>query len=96
MCGADVIIVSNLIRYVNALQDDNKLQELFIAETDERNIMIRTKTGGTAINIIMAVLVCATIIAGIFNIVVFYTLIATLLFIALLKVTLKLYYSRST
>jgi hypothetical protein len=94
MVGADVIAVYFLVIYMRAMQDESKLQALYILETDERNVMIRTKTGGMAVNIIMAMLVCAALVAGIFSEIVFYTLIATLLFIALLKGTLKLYYRK--
>jgi hypothetical protein len=70
------------------------LQALFIEETDERNVMIRAKTGGAAINIIMATLICATLIGRIFNEIVFYTLFATLMFVAIVMVLLKLYYKK--
>jgi hypothetical protein len=94
MSGADAVAVYFLVTYMRALQNESKMQELYIAETDERNILIRTKTGGTAVKIIMATLVCAALIAGIFSEVVFFTLIATLLFVALLQGILELYYKR--
>jgi hypothetical protein len=91
---ADVVGVYFLVTYMLALYDESRLQALYIEETDERNILIRTKTGGMAVNIIMATLVCAAIVAMIFSLVVFFTLIGTLLFTALLKLTLKLYYRK--
>jgi hypothetical protein len=94
MTGADAVAIYSLIIYTRALRDESKLQEMYIAETDERNILIRTKTGGTAVKIIMAVLVCAALVAGVFNEVVFFTLIATLLFIAVLKGVLEFYYKK--
>jgi Kef-type K+ transport system membrane component KefB len=94
MCGTILIGVYILVIYIRALRNDGRLQELFISETDERNILIRSKTGGMAINIIMAALALATIISGIFNEVVYFTLLITLLFVVLFKGTLKLYYRK--
>jgi hypothetical protein len=92
--GAEFLGILLLAKYSKAMREEEKLKELYIAETDERNMMIRTKTGGVAINIIMGVLVCAILVAGVWSEVVFYTLFATLLFVALLKGTLKLYYKK--
>jgi hypothetical protein len=94
MAGAELILVYTMVSYIRALHNDDVLKTLYVAEADERNVMIRTKTGGMAVNIIMGALVCAGPIAGIWIEVVFYTLFATLLFVALLKGTLKLYYKK--
>jgi hypothetical protein len=47
-----------------------------------------------AINIIMAALVLATIVSGVFSEIVYFTLLVTLLFVAILKGALKLYYRK--
>jgi hypothetical protein len=92
MCGTILIGVYILAIYIRALRNDDLLQKLFISETDERNILIRSKTGGMAINIIMAALVLATIVSGVFSEIVYFTLLMTLLFVAIIKGALKLYY----
>jgi hypothetical protein len=92
--SAEIVGIFTWSKYTQALRDEEKLKELYIFETDERNVMIRVKTGGTAINMIMGALVCAALIAGIFNETVFFTLVATLFFIALVKGILKVYYNR--
>jgi hypothetical protein len=60
------ILILSVAKYTKALHNEEILKKLYITETDERNVMIRTKTGGTAINIILATLICATLIGGIF------------------------------
>jgi hypothetical protein len=92
MLGAEAVVIYLLFKYGRAMRDETKMRSLYISETDERNLLIRTKTGGLAIDVIMCVLVCAVPIAGILNEVVFFTLVATLVFVALLKATLKVYY----
>jgi hypothetical protein len=94
MIGTEMVVAVILGKYLRALRDGNVLKALFIAETDERNVMIRTKTGGMTVNIIMGTLALFAPISGVFNETVFFTLLATLLFVALLKAVLKLYYRR--
>jgi uncharacterized membrane protein len=93
--SATFILILSAAKYTKALHNEEILKKLYITETDERNVMIRTKTGGTAVNIILATLICAALIGGIFNETVFYTLFATLLFDAILMVTLKFYYKKN-
>jgi hypothetical protein len=47
-----------------------------------------------AVNIILGTLICATLIGEIFNETVFYTLFATLQFVAIVMLMLKFYYKR--
>jgi uncharacterized membrane protein len=93
--AVEIILIMNVAKYTKALKSEEILKELYIDETDERNVMIRTKTGGTAVNIIMLTLICATLISGIFSETVFYTLFATLLFVAILSLSLKFYYKKN-
>jgi drug/metabolite transporter (DMT)-like permease len=93
--AAAILLIRGFVKYTKALQDEEILKGLYIAETDERNVLIRAKTGGTAVNIILATLICATLICGIFNETVFYTLYATLLFISMVMLILKFYYKNN-
>jgi hypothetical protein len=88
------LLIRSVAKYTKALQSEEILKELYIEETDERNVTIRTKTGGTAINIILGTLICAALVGGIFNEIVFYTLFATLLFVSSVILILKFYYKK--
>jgi hypothetical protein len=93
--AAAFLLIRSVAKYTKALCNEEILKELYIAETDERNVMIRAKTGGTAVNIILATLICATIIGGVFNETVFYTLYATLLFVSIVMLIFKFYYKKN-
>jgi hypothetical protein len=92
MFGAEICIILLLCKYNRAIRSETKLKKLYIEETDERNILIRTKTGGLAVDIITYTIVCAILTIGIFNAVVCYTLTATLMFISILRIVLFAYY----
>jgi hypothetical protein len=89
------LLIRSVAKYTKALCDEEILRELYVAENDERNVLIRAKTGGAAVNIILATLICATLIGGIFNETVFYTLFATILFVSIVMLTLKFYYKKN-
>jgi hypothetical protein len=93
--AAAFLLIRSAAKYTKALRSEEILRELYIAETDERNVMIRAKTGGMAADIILPTLICAALIGGIFNEIVFYTLFATLLFISIIMLSLKLYYKKN-
>jgi hypothetical protein len=94
MISVGFFIIGMLRDYDKALKNEDYLQKLYIKETDERNILIRTKTGGSAVAIILAGLAIGTIISAFFNETVFYTLMSIFVFIALVKIVLKIYYNR--
>ena len=87
-----ILIILHIVRNLRAIRNENKLKKLYIGENDERSIMIMQKTGAFGINICIIGFACATIIAGYFNKVVFFTLLGSTLFVAIVKGLFKLYY----
>jgi hypothetical protein len=83
------IIVS--IKYFRAKEQDG-LEKAFVAQNDERNKLIRDKTGGKAMNTAILGLLLAGIISSLFNETVFLTLIGATVFTALIKLIFKIYY----
>ncbi len=92
--GIQVMMLKDIVNYTRALRDEGRLKKLYIAENDERSRLIQDKIGGVGLNLSLAVLGIASIIAGFFNQLVFLTLVAVLIFMALMKGSLKLYYRR--
>ena len=88
------VIITGIRKYSAALKDEEKLKTLYIEEHDERKLYIQSKMGGMAMQIILFGLLAATLAAGFFNQVVFFTLLGTLLFGAAVKALLKAYYTR--
>ena len=75
-----------------AIRNPEQLKKAYIAETDERSLMIRQKAGSAVMNIIMYGLSVGALVAGNFNETVFVTLLAACLFVGLVGVSFKLYY----
>lgn len=91
---AIVFLVLGVRRYAAALRDADKLKALYIEEHDERLLYIRSKIGGTAVQIVLFGLLAATIAAGFVNEVVYFTLLGALLFAVGVKAGLKIYYHK--
>lgn len=89
-----VLLILNIFKNIKAMKDENKLKKLYIEENDERAIMIMQKTGAVGINICILGFSIATIIAGYFNRIAFFTLLGSTLFVSLIKGLFKIYYHR--
>lgn len=78
-CGLAVSLglfcVLLIFRYRFLLNDEEKLQLAYIRETDERLVSIRAKAGMPLLLILSIAMILAGVIAGYFNIIIFYTLI---------------------
>lgn len=92
MLGLAIVSLFMLIKYRKLLKDDRGLKEAYLKETDERMILIRSKAGMPALLITSVIMIFAGIIAGYFNILVFYSLLAAGVCQLLLGVCLKFYY----
>lgn len=66
-----------IFRYRTLLGNEEKLKLEYIRETDERLAAIRTKAGMPLLLILSIGMIIAGIIAGYFNLIIFYTLIIT-------------------
>jgi hypothetical protein len=78
-----------------AIKDERKLKMAYNRENDERMKAIRAKAGMPMLLITSVMMVIAAIIAGYFNIVVFYTLTAAAMMQLLLGVSVKLYHMKT-
>ena len=95
LCSIGFLLMLDILRYLKALKNEKELKKLYIKENDERTIMIMQKTGAIGINMCIIGLGFAAIIAGFFNEVVFFTLLGTTLFTALVKGLFKVYYHKN-
>ncbi|WP_151736022.1 hypothetical protein [Paenibacillus tengchongensis] len=92
--GVEVFVVSYLAKYMRASKSDTELKKLYIKENDERSSQILLSAGSLSMSVILVGLAIAAIVAGFFNSLVFYTLLAALLFILVIFFALMVYFSR--
>jgi len=83
-----------VIRFARAITNSERLRQLYIAETDERNALIRQKTGSIGMNVTNFGLILGTVVAGNINDTAFLTMLAASLFVGLVHAFLKIYYRR--
>ena len=88
------VMVVGLVMNRRAMKDAIKLKKQYIQETDERAWQIAYRSGHTAYWFDAFGLLLAAIIGGYFSPVVAITCIGCLLYICLVRLGLKLYYSR--
>ncbi|HMM31445.1 MAG TPA: hypothetical protein PKB13_06670 [Clostridia bacterium] len=90
--GIQIVMVYFIGKYLGALKSEEKRSALYIEENDERNKFIEAKIGGVGINVIMCGLSLAVLVTVYLNNAVFFALLGALLFCALVKFGLKVYY----
>jgi hypothetical protein len=90
LLGICVVLIS---KTALSMRSKEALKTHFIKESDERKILILQKTSRTAMLIYALSLGIATCISFFINDLVFYTLFATMLYMAVVKVALKLFYT---
>lgn len=93
---AAICILSSfsIIKYSKVLQDDNKLKLECNKENDERFKIIKTKAGIPIVPVLSILMIMSGIIAGYFNITVFYTLIIVAMCQVLVSGLIKLIYMK--
>lgn len=79
--------------YALSLRNEERLNKLKIAENDERARLIRDKIGGVGFNFSLAAIAAGAVAAGFLNEIVFFTLMAVTIFMALVKAALKFHYN---
>ena len=89
--GIEIVSVFWVFRIRKALRDDNLLRELYIKEFDERENLVKLKSGSILISKIAIAIFLVSIITSFFNIVVFYTLVITGISLIMVSLFLKLY-----
>ena len=86
------MVLVSLVNYVTALKSESKLKKLYIEEKDERRKLIQDKIGGVGFNFVLGAIATATVMAGFYHQIVFATLTGVMIFMALVKGFLKVYY----
>ncbi|MBE6855939.1 MAG: hypothetical protein E7500_00730 [Ruminococcus sp.] len=96
MTGFFISIMVGLMYYISrlndALKNEEKLKEMYIAETDERNLAIAKETSSTATPIIMMGLALSALVAGFINTIICITLVGALAFCSVVIVLSTAYY----
>lgn len=92
--GIEIICVFWVFKIRKALKDDKMLRRLYIDEHDERKNFIKLKSGSNLLGKIALGIFVISILANYFNMVVFYTLVITGIFLVLVSLLLKLYWRK--
>ncbi len=92
--AAEILAAMYLAKCERAIKNEDVMKALYIEENDERSIYIKSQIGGLGLNVVIVSLIIATVVTGFFNEIVFFSLLATLLFSSLVKFSLKLYYKK--
>lgn len=90
----EVIFAYLITRYIITLQKPEELKKLYYRENDERIRTIREKSGGHIIFVCAITILITAIIAGYFNEIIFWTLVACSLFLFITRKVLIIYYSQ--
>ena len=80
-----------IIMLSKAMKDDKKIKLLYNKENDERMKFIRSKAGMPMVMITSVMMLTAAIVAGYFNIIVFYTLVIAAMVQLTIGASIKLY-----
>lgn len=92
LTSSGLLLAIILVRLVLGLRNPEKLRAMYVQDTDERNRMIKEKTGGTTFTVFNFLLLFAAVPLGYYNILIFYTLIAVALIFALFRGVVAFYY----
>lgn len=92
--GIMIVSIFNLARIHKALHNEEKLKEMYINETDERNITIGKETAKTSTLISLMVTALAVIVSGFFNPVISMTLGISIMAEAVITIAVQCYYKK--
>lgn len=82
------------VRFLIALNNYETLRQMYIRDTDERNIKISEMTGIKLQKSVCYPLLLASVIAGYLSTEVFFALIAVVLFISIITIARKIYFNK--
>ena len=92
--GSGIVLLGRAIKAKNALKNETKLQQLYVASTDERMLFIEKSTANLATNIFVVVLGIAAIIFTYINETIYYTLFYVFIFYLIITVICNIYYNK--
>jgi len=88
------VLLFRTVRIRMMSKNPEQMKKLYIAETDERTLLIKQKSGSVGMNFVLYGLLVGACVAGYFEIIAFFTLLCATVFVALVRLSLKLYYRR--
>ena len=91
LIGAGVVL---LIKIKKVLKDEKKIKQKRLSEQDERNIMIKQKAAQSSTVVILVLAYLGLMVAGIFNLIVFWTLWVVVAVFMIVFVMFSFYYNR--
>ena len=94
--GISAVVIYYMIRNRNALKNEEKFKKLYIEDHDERQQHINAQVGSIGINLSILASAAGMILSNFFSQTVFFTLLATTLFLVAVKVILGVYYGKRT
>lgn len=89
-----LVAVKTIIKDSLILRSDEKLEEEYIKETDERTILIMMKSGTSAYKASLLIMLFGAVVAAYFSNDAFFALLAASLVLSLLRYITCAYYSR--
>lgn len=92
--GINLICLYLVFKIQKCLKDEKLLKDMYIKKYDERENFIKLKSASTLISILAVGIFIVSIIASYFNIIVFYTLVITGIFLLLVGLVLKIYWKK--
>lgn len=92
MTGIIILFCVMIIKYISALSNKTSLKIRYNIENDERRKNLKMKAGGNVILFNSICFIIAGIIAGYYNELVFYVLVACAMFQLAVSAILKVYY----
>lgn len=92
--GFEFACVFILARFFKAIRNHEVLKIMYLKETDERNILIRTKSGFPLVAYLSTALFLIGLIVGYFNYTAFLTITAVAIGQILISLILKLYWTQ--
>lgn len=92
--AVEAVSIYRIVRYSRTLKNNAKLEEMEIAEYDERGRHIRLNASRMCIWLFIVLIAVAGFVASFFNKTVFFTLVITLIVILILYTLLKIIYSK--
>ena len=87
-------MIIDIIKISKALKDEEKLNELYVEATDERNQKIQKEVESTTATIFMIILLLGTIVSGYFSTTVFFALLGALLVFVSIRAVCKVIYNK--
>ncbi len=92
--GIMIVSIFNLARIHRALHNEEKLKEMYIQQTDERNISISKETMKTSSVVSLMATAFSTIVFGFFNPVISMTLCISIMADAVITIAVQFYYKK--